>query len=302
MTLFWRILKFSFQDIARNSGLSMMTITILVLMLLSVNTLWSVEIITKEAVKIVKDQVNVSIFFSAGASEKNINEIKKYISAFPEVVSIQTISREEVLALFKERHKLSKEILQALDELGGNPFGPTLTVKTREPEDYKKIISAISVPEYEKLIESKSFDEHENAIEKIQNITTRVEKMGIGLSVFFVCIAFLIIFNTIRVSIQMQWVEISIKRLVGASNWFIRGPYAIESLIFTTISVGLTFAIIFFALRFVDPYFSVVFPNGFTLTNYYNSHILYLVGIQFVAVLALTIVSSSLAMRRQLKV
>ncbi len=297
-----RVVRFAFQDMGRNIGMSFMTIFILVLMLLSVNTLWSVEVLTKAAVSEVKDQINVSIYFSPTATEKQVNDIKSYLGGFPEVTKVDLRLREEVLTQFKDRHRLSQEVLSALDELGGNPFGPTVVVKTREPGDYKKIINALNVPEFETLIEAKSFDEHADAIDKIQNITNRVEKMGMGLSILFAIISFLVIFNTVRVAIQAQRVEIGIKRLVGASNWFIRGPYLVESLVFTIASVSVSAVVLFFALRWLDPYLIVVFPNGFSLTNYYNSHILYVFGVQILAVLLLTVASSSLAMRKQLKV
>lgn len=286
----------------RNIGLSSMTVFILVLMLLSVNVLWSVDVMTKEAVSMVKDQINVSLYFATDAKDKDVTEIKGYLGAFPEVVNLQLQTREQVLESFKDRHRMSAEVLQALDELGGNPFGPTLIVKTREPGDYKKILAGLNVPEYENLIEAKSFDGQEGAIDRLHTITGRIERVGLGLSALFALISFLIIFNTIRVAIQTQKIEISIKRLVGANNWFIRGPYLLESLIFTISSIVITAGIVYLALHWIDPYLAVVFPSDFSLTKYYNSNILYLFGSQAVAVLLLTVVSSTLAMRRQLKV
>lgn len=297
-----RVAKFALQDIFRNFGLSFMTVLILTLMLLSVNTLWSVKVITKEAVGLIKDQVNVSIYFAANAGDENVQSIEKYVGSFPEVVSVKTQTADEVLASFRQRHALSKDVISALDELNSNPFGPTMVIKTREPQDYKKVIQALSVPEYKDIIEAKSFDEHESAIEKIQNITNRTENIVAGLVALFAAISFLIVFNTVRTAIHTQRAEIGIKRLVGASNWFIRGPYLVESFIFSVVSLFLTMGVIYLTLYFMDPYLSVVFPSGFSLTNYYNSHILYVFGLQFLSVLALTIVSSSLAMRRQLKV
>lgn len=297
-----RVIKFAFQDLGRNLGMSFMTVFILVLMLLSVNVLWSVDFITKEAVRLVKDQISVSLYFAVDAKDKDINEIRNYLNAFPEVTAVNLQSRDEVLASFKNRHKLSKEVLDALDELGVNPFGPTMMVKTREPGDCKKIIQALNVPEYDYLIEAKSFDGHEEAIERIENITNRIEQLGFGLSCLFAAISFLIIFNTIRVGIQTQRTEISIKRLVGASNWFIRGPYLVESVVFTVLAMAINVGLVYLSLRWLDPYLAVVFPGGFSLTNYYNSHILSVFGLQALAVLLLTIFSSALAMRKQLKV
>lgn len=302
MRSFYRIAKFAFQDIARNLGLSVMTVLILVLMLLSVNTLWSLDIVTKKSVQMVRDQVTISFYLNADIAEKNIKEIKSYISTFPEVVDVNFSSREDVLKTFKNTHRYSPEILQALEELGGNPFGPTITVRTREPGDYRKILDALSVPEYEPLIESKSFSGNEPALDRIQLITNRIERIGFGLSLLFAIIAFLIIFNTVRVAIHSQRIEISIKRLVGANNWFIRGPYWLEAGIFTVVSIAITMIVVFAALNWLDRYIGIVLSNQFSLTDYYRSHMLYLFGIQAIAVLLLTIVSSGFAMRRQLKV
>ena len=65
-----RVLKFAFQDLVRNISLSFMIVLILVLMLLSVNSLVIVHILTKEASLSVKDQIDVSIYFSEEANEE----------------------------------------------------------------------------------------------------------------------------------------------------------------------------------------------------------------------------------------
>lgn len=302
MPSFFRVIRFAFQDIVRNLGLSAMTVFILLLMLLSINMLWSMDVMTKEAVRLVKEQINISFYLAPAIADKSVLEIKSYLATFPEITQIDLLTREQVLQSFKTRHQFSAEVLGALSELGGNPFGPTLVVRTKEPGDYRKIIQAVSVPEYDPLIEGKSFEGHEEALDRIQTITNRIERVGLGLSLLFALISFMIIFNTIRVAIFTQRAEISIKRLVGANNWFIRGPYLLESFVFTIASVGLAMLVMYFATRYLDRYVSVVFPNGFSLTNYYSSHMLYLFGIQAISVLLLTVFSSSLAMRRQLKV
>lgn len=301
MRSIFRVIKYALQDLGRNFGLSSMTVFILILMLLSVNILWSVDVLTQQATGLVKDQINISLYFKSETTDKNMEEVEKYLSNLPEIIQMQKVSREEVLETFKNRHKLSIEVLSALDELEENPFGPTLIIKTKEPQDYKKVLLAVDVPEYDALIETKSFEGNEEGIEKIQNITNRIEQVGFGLAVIFAIISFLIIFNTIRVAIHTQRVEISIKRLVGASTWFIRGPYIVEAFIFALFSVSLTFSIIYAVLYWVDPYLSIVFSNGFTLTNYYNSHIILLISLQFVSVLLLTFISSGMAMSKQLR-
>lgn len=302
MLSFLRIIKFALQDIFRNLGLSSMTVLILVLMLLSVNALIIVNVLTGEAVRAIKDQIDVSIFFQPEATDGQIDELKTYIGAFPEVVGLTYLNKDEVLARFREEHKDNQEVVASLNELGENPLGATLVVKTREPQDYEKIVQALAVPEYENIIEAKTFGDTEKAIARIRTITSQVERFAIAVSALFAVIAFLIIFNTIRVAIYTERVEISIKKLVGASNWFVRGPYMVESLFFTLVSVIFTGALVYLAVRLADPYVNVVFGRSGILTNYYFSHILFLLSAQFGGVLLLTVFSSLLAMRRHLRV
>src|SRR3989338_3462678 len=301
LTLF-RIIKFAFQDMARNVGLSSMTVLILVLMLLSINTLVVINVFTNEAVKSIKDQIDVSLYFNYEATNEEINEVKSYVGGFPEVTEIIYLNRDEVLAKFKEQQKNNPEVLSALDELGENPLGPTMIVKTREPKDYEKVIQALNVPEYENIIEAKTFGDTQKAIDRIHIITTQVQRFAIGLSLLFALIAFLIILNTIRVAIYTQRIEISIKKLVGASNWFVRGPYVVESLFFSIASILIIGGLLLIAFRLLDPYTAIVFQKSNLLFDYYLNNRYLLIGIQLGSVLFLTVVSSLLAMRRYLRV
>lgn len=302
MQSLFRVLKFAFQDIGRNIGLSIMTIFILILMLISINMVWAVKILTNESVNLLKEQINININLKSDVTEKDVSDIKAYIQTIPEVESMQLLSREQVLEQFKNRYRTSREILDALNELDGNPFGPTLVIRTTEPDNYRELKLALAPSEYAQLIESNSYEKDENALTNLQIITNRVENIGLGLLFAFALIAFLIIFNTIRVSIYTHKVEISIKRLVGAQNWFIRGPYIIEAFFFSFLSIVCAAVILYFIFTSIDPYLSKGFYNGFSLTNYYKSNILYLTSVQFLAILILTTLSSSLAMRKHLKV
>ena len=88
---------------------------------------------------------------------------------------------------------------------------------------------------------------------------------------------------------------------MGASNWFVRGPYIIEALIFSLISLGVSYFLSMVGVYIIDPYIAIVFGENNILTNYYNSNIILLLGIQFGVVFLLAIFSSLLAMRKQLK-
>jgi len=279
-----------------------MTVLILVLMLLSVNGVFVVREITTQATQLVKDQIDVSVYFSHDATDDDIKEVREYTQSFPEVVDSTFLDETSVLERFKEGQKDKPEILASLKELGENPLGPTLILKTREPEDYQKIIDSLSVPEYENIIVAKTFADTEKAIDRISTITRQVEYFSLATSAFFALVAFLIIFNTVRVAIYTQRVEISIKKLVGATNWFVRGPYIVEAIIFSVFSVAIAYSLVLVAAEAIDPFLRVIFSQDALLTNFLFENILLLASLQLGAVFIITASSSMFAMRRHLRV
>lgn len=299
---FVRIIKFALQDITRNISLSAMTVLILTLMLLSLDALIIVAVTTDQSIAAVEDQIDVSIHFSPEAHEDDISELRSYIGSFPEVVDQTFVNQDEVLKNFQRLHRDNEDVVGALNELGENPLGPTLIVKTRDTDDYKKIITALDVPEYDTLIESKTFADTQTAIERISLITKNVKSFSIALTILFSLIAFIVIFNTIRVAIYTHRTEIGIKRLVGATSWFIRGPYVLEVLLFSVVSLVISFSLFYHVATVLDPLLEAVFSQPHILTNSLNSHIIWLVGGQFVGVFALTLLSTTLAMRKYLRV
>ena len=227
-----RIIKFTFQNIGRNVGLSTMTVLILVLMLLSVNSLITVRALTEEASDAVKEQIDISVYFDQEVKDEEVEEVDAYVRSFEEVKEVTLFSRDEVLTEFTDKHKDNQDIISSIEELGENPFGPRMTIKTHETEHYATITEALSVPEYDQVIEAKTFADTEKTIQKIQLITSQVERFSALLSGLFGAIAFIVIFNTIRIAIYTQRVEISIKKLVGATDWFVKGPYMLSALFF----------------------------------------------------------------------
>lgn len=302
MTSFLRVIGFALQDIVRNASLSFMTVLMLILMLLSVNTILALRTVTDRAVAIVKGQIDLSVFFDSAAGEKQIADVRAHLLSSPDITDVVLVSRDEALADFRRIHADNPEVLASLSELGGNPFGVTLVVKAREPAAYERVMKALAVPEYEKIIEAKTFADTEAAINRIHAITTRVEQASWALTALFAVIAFIIVFNTIRVSIMFQRMEIGIKKLVGASNWFVRGPYLAASFIFSIFAVAGSTAILFVATSFFDPYLAGIFETQAFLTSEVSAHILPLAALEFIGALFLTVATSLVAMRKYLRV
>jgi len=298
-----RVLKFAFQDFWRNIWLSLVTVSILVLALLSVNVLVFMNAITTEVIVSVQEKIDVGVSFKQTVSQAEIQNLMTKLDEMPEVKEVAFISKEQALEDFKEKHKDNPKIQETLQEIGENPLLDSVVIKANSTEDYDSVLAFLENPEYADLIQDKNFTDHRLIINRINSITEKIERFGIAMSIIFGVIAILIVYNAIRVIIYTHKEEIGVMRLVGATNWFIRIPFLIESLIYAILSVGLTIAILYPLLSLVQPYFNNLLADyGFDLVAYFNSHFLLIFGIELAGVIVLTAISSGFAISKYLKV
>ncbi len=293
-----RAAKFSLQDIARNVWLSLVTILILVLAFFSINLLLSVQVISQAAVDTVRDKIDVSLYLKTEAPESEILALRAQISGLDDVREVIYISKQEALEDFQTRHKNNPDILQALRELDTNPLSPSLIIRPNDINRYDNLIAElnrVSSP----IIESRNFDDHKLMLEKINAITERVNQAGFAVSLLFVFITLLVLYNTLRVAIYTHRSEIAIMRLVGASDWFIRAPFIISSLLYTLVGILVASSLFYLFLSLLQPYLETFFLNyDFNIINYFRLHFLQFFALQFIGAAAINIVASLVAVRK----
>lgn len=300
---FGRSLMFALQSFWRNFWLSIATIVIIFLAFLSINFLIGINAISDSALMAVKDRVDISVYFKPEVQEAKISEIKSHLGAMPQVKEIIYKSPEQNLKEFQERHKNDANIQETLKELEGNPLGGTLVIRAMQLSDYPEILKAVDNPAYADLIEEKNYEDHQLVITRINDISNNVRKGAIIISLLFVIIAILIVFNTVRIAIFTHQNEISIMKLVGASNWFIRAPFILESIFSGIIGCVLALGVFYPVLSIIQPQLSSFFNGAnFDLVGYFNNHIVWIIGGQLLGIIVLNLVSSSAAIGRYLKV
>lgn len=303
LTAIYRILTFAWQSFWRNIWLSVVTITIIILTFTSINFLIVVNIITDAAIDIVKDKVDISLYFRPDVTEPQVTEVQTYLTSLTQIKEIKYVSQQVALERFRQKHRQDQVIIESLEELDDNPIGATLQVKAKNIDDYPAIIEVIDNSKYNDLILDKNFDDHKIYIAKIKNLSDNMRKIGLITSSVFVLIALLIVFNTIRVAIYTHRQEIGVMKLVGATNWFIRSPFLLEAITYGVIACIVSIAIIYPSLNFIQPYLNNFFlTEEFSIIDYFNQNFWQIFGLELLIVIFLNIVSSSIAIRRYLKV
>jgi len=297
-----RVFRFGFQNFFRNFWLSAATVSVLTLTVISINMLVVVNVLGKIAVSSVESKIDVSAHFKPDVDESRVQTVKVALLSMQEVRDVQYVSREDAFSQFKELNGGDIDLMASLDEVGGNPFGATLIIRARDIDDYPAIMQVLSEPTFANLIEEKDFDDRDVMIDRLNSIAARLELFVLAVTALFGCIALLITMNAVRVSIYTHKEEISIMRLVGASNWFIRGPFYVEALIWTVISVGLTVALLYPSLAFAQPFLQRFFGADVDLMSFYSVNMAEVVGLQFLGVALLTFVTAKMATARYLRV
>lgn len=299
----FRILKFSSQDFWRNFWLSTATVVVLVLTLVSINFLITLNFLTKTAVAEVENKIDVSIYFKQGVAESEIGNIKSYLLSLSEVKDVIYISPEEALREFEKKHANDAIIKESLEEVGKNPLGATLVIRAHDTADYPEILEVFDDTQYANIIQEKNFEDHEAVIKKIDSISEKATTTGFGIAGLFAVIAVLIGFNTVRMTIYTHREEIGVMKLVGAANWFVRAPYVASGIFYGIFAILFTIILIFPAIGFAEPYLAGFFGGSeFNLLGYFSNNFLQIFGWQFVGVVLLNMVTSTLAVGRYLKV
>jgi cell division transport system permease protein len=202
----------------------------------------------------VKDKVDVNVYFVTSVEEPAILSLKAELENIPEVDYVTYTSRDAALSAFRARHAEDQLTLQALDELGENPFGASLAVKAKEPSEYEAIAQFLEDRSTDSngqpFIDSVNYTQNKTVITELENLTTAVGRFGLVTILIFAVASVLITFNTIRLAIYTAREEISVMRLVGASNMYIRGPFIVEGTLYGMVS-GLIALIVFFPLAWL---------------------------------------------------
>lgn len=296
-----RIIKSGWLGFKRNSGLSLATVFIMMMAISLVTSLFLLQKTTDYLVVTLSEKVDMAVYFSEEPSSEQIATIQKELSGLPEVKNLEYISKEQALEKFITRHRGEQVIMESLEEVGGNPLLSSLNIKAFEATQYAAISAFLDSASFKTLIAKVDYNEKKPAIDKMFALTSTISNTGIALSIMLAVVAVLIAFNTVRIAIYNSRDEIETMRLVGASNWFIRGPFLVQGMIAGVLAVSITFLMFGIALWFLSPKIDMIIP-GLNLYAYFFGSFFVVIILQLAAGVGLGACASWLAMRKYLKV
>lgn len=298
-----RVARYGLIGFIRNGFVSLAAIVIMAITLFVVAGLLMAGSALESTLTYLTEKVDVNVYFVTNATEQHILDMKRQLESLPEVASVAYTNREQAIAEFRERHKNDQLILQGLDELADNPLGASLSVRAKETSQYESIAKFLESTEglggAGAFIEKVNFHQNKTAIDRLSSIIGASRQIGIASASVFIIATILIAFNTVRLAIYTAREEIGVMNIVGASPWYVRGPFVIAGVLYGVISALVVLVILYpltYSLSGPSADFFPAFDVFEHYTNQFPFYFLVLVG----SGICLGAVSSMLAIRRYL--
>lgn len=306
LTKLRRTIKSGAISFWRNGSVSLASVLILTVTLTVITMVLFSGVVLSSTLDTIKNKVDIDVYFTNNATEESMLAFANDIKKNADIGEVKYISRDQAYTSFRERHKDEEATIQALDEIGENPLPASINVKAKDPNKYDAIVTYLK--DKEKNLGGNDFidkinytEKNQQAISSLNRIINASNKLGFLIAIFFAIVSVLITFNTIRLAIYIFREEVSVMRLVGASETYIRAPFVTVGILYGLVSSIVT-AIILLPITHYAGSWTEKLGTGINLFDYYQGHMFYIIICLAVGGSFLGAVSSFLAIKRYLKV
>ena len=171
----------------------------------------------------VKRELLVKVFYEQDATETQINAVRVRLdpASDPRIKSITFVSADEAL------RRMQKKFPELTADLPSNPLPPSHEIVPVRAEDVDAI--AASLKPTPAGVDKVKYGKQ--TADRILRVARVIEIVFLAAVLVLLVASTLLIANTIRLSIFSRRREIEVMKLVGATNWFVRGPFMLEGLI-----------------------------------------------------------------------
>ena len=235
--------------------LSVLSITTIAFSLFAFGLFSLVAVNIRKTLSDVESRVEIRAFLADGTAVEVVSAAMGDIGAFPEVSRVEYVSPDSALARARAELGEFKDVFESA-------FLPaSIDVRLREghrdPTTVRTVVDRIKSLQF--VDDVRYGEEWVDKLYRIRNVATAA---GVILGLAFAAVAVIIIGATIRMAVMARAREISIMRLVGATDAFIRRPFLIEGFVKGILGGSLALALTWFA--------SVVISRNFIQTEFFS--------------------------------
>lgn len=217
-------IKQGFIQIFRNKGMSLASIFSILAMLMILGIFFLIAVNLNLFTEVVKqDYDQVEVFLLDDTTQEQAQNIMNEMEGYEGVSDVVYRSKDEALEIMKERWGESGYLL---DSLGDNPLPASVLISVESIE------SAQSVSEYAGTLEGvEDVQFYQETVDKLTQITNFLQIGALIVMAVLIVVSVVVVSNTVKLTVFARAREIRIMKYVGATNWFIRGPFISEGII-----------------------------------------------------------------------
>ena len=219
----------AFSQIGRNKNMSSASIFSITAMLLVVGLFFSIMVNVNLMARNAEDQFDtISVYLKETVTAEQGVELAEQIKMIENVSDAKYLSKEDAMAIMKERWGENGYLL---DGVVSNPLPASVEVTAVDLEDEDKIVQELN--KFEAVDEVRFY---RDAIQKVMTISGYIQKGALAIIVILLIVSLIVVANTVKLTVHAREEEIHIMKYVGATNWFVRGPFFVEGILIGLIS------------------------------------------------------------------
>lgn len=296
--IFIRSISESFKSVFRNFSLSMASISCITITLILVGFSMILSFNVNNFTREIEKDLNIVIFLDRGVSEKDIESVRSELKKIENVKEDEIVlnTKNEVKESMQAESEIFESVLSNYTE-ETNPLQDTFLVKVDNIDFIGTTADQIKKIEYVDIVKY-----GEGSVEELVKIFDIVKNITYIVVIALIVVTAFLITNTIKITIQSRKREIEIRRLVGASNTFIRQPFFFEGIILGILGSIIPIFVCCFGYKYLfDKLGGQLFTAIIKLVQ--PSSIIYLIMLVLVSVGALVgAFGSYLSVRKYLKI
>ncbi len=301
-----RIIKTGVANFIRNISLSIAATAVMVVTLTIILFSVIANATFSHTIAQITDRIDISVYLKDDVTEEQRNKLVGELKGLDNVKSIDYVSKDQALENYQKANQDNVDLLLAISQTD-NPLPATLQIKPKDPARIDEIRTLLESSDAKALQSDQTSysGDRKEAIDKITNATKFFTKAVIIGIVVFGIISMLIIFNTIQMAIFNRRDELTIMRLLGASNWYIKGPFIVETMIYGIVSAVASLSLCNALFVVQEQAFDASSLGLLDLkfaNQYFSDNFLIFLGMQLAAGIGIGVISALIATARYLKV
>ena len=227
--------KEGFRNIFKHGFMSVAAVLIMAACLILTGTVTLIAYNIDLSITDLQQSNEIVVFIDESLTTREARSLGSDFNRIDNIATIEFEDRDVALEKYREELGEDADILDSFDSSNNplrNSFIFTLTDPTIADETIDQI-EAVDGVDYVRA--------DENVISKLVQVQRVFNIVALAMIVGLAVISIFIIANTVKLAMFARREEISIQKIVGATNWFIRWPFVIEGMVLGLVAGGLAF-------------------------------------------------------------